>query len=271
MKFMLPWGVGVNYAYINQPISITKIAVGVNDGAPVDVTQFLKFEEIRSTVHATNARLDLWVLPFLNVYGLGNFIIESGTDVTVSEPFQFNATSSQKGYGGGFGFTAAGGVLGYFVTLDMNWTWNKLEQLATPVGTFLLTPRIGKNFGQVGPVQLVLWVGAMRQRIESDTRGEIRLSEALGDQINDFKDRVAEWYAGLPPGQQGIVDGIVGAIDRPGDPVIHYQLDKAVKYPWNMLVGTEIGLSDAWRIRAEFGFINRTQLILGLNYRFAGP
>jgi hypothetical protein len=271
MWFPLPWGVGLNYAYVDQPISITKIAVGVNDSAPVDITNAIKFQEIRSRVHATNARLDLWVLPFLSVYAMGNFILQSSTDVVVSDPIQFSAHSSQKGYGGGFGATAAGGILGYFVTLDMNWTWNKLDQLDSPVGTFLLTPRVGKNFGWVGPVQLVVWVGAMRQHIQSDTRGDIRLSEALGDQINDFKDRVADWYGGLTDRQKAIVGGIVDGIEGPGDPVIHYQLDKSVKYPWNMLVGTEVGLSDAWRLRAEFGFINRTQLVLGVNYRFAGP
>jgi len=52
--------------------------------------------------------------------------------------------------------------------------------------------------------------------------------------------------------------------------VIHYDLDKAVAYPWNMLVGSEFGLTPAWRLRAEVGFINRTQVVLGLCYRFGG-
>jgi hypothetical protein len=66
------------------------------------------------------------------------------------------------------------------------------------------------------------------------------------------------------------VRGIVGRLEGGGDPVIRYDLDKAVAYPWNLLVGTEIGLSRAWRIRAEVGFIHRTQVIVGLNYRFGG-
>jgi hypothetical protein len=53
--------------------------------------------------------------------------------------------------------------------------------------------------------------------------------------------------------------------------VIRYDLDKAVAHPWNMLLGTELGLSNAWRMRAEVGFIHRTQVIVGLNYRFGGP
>jgi hypothetical protein len=37
-----------------------------------------------------------------------------------------------------------------------------------------------------------------------------------------------------------------------------------------MLIGTEIGLTRAWRVRAEVGFIQRTQVIIGINYRFGG-
>ena len=79
-----------------------------------------------------------------------------------------------------------------------------------------------------------------------------------------------DWYDGLPPGRQAVVRALVEQIQAGGDPVIHYDLDKAVAYRWNMLIGTEIGLTREWRIRAEVGFIHRTQLIIGLNYRFGG-
>jgi hypothetical protein len=96
------------------------------------------------------------------------------------------------------------------------------------------------------------------------------LSEALGDAAGSFQQKVQDWYDGLPPGRQMIFQGLVDRITAAGDPVIHYDLDKAVAYPWNMLIGTEIGLTDAWRLRAEVGFIHRTQFIFGINYRFGG-
>jgi hypothetical protein len=98
------------------------------------------------------------------------------------------------------------------------------------------------------------------------------LSDAVGGSKNgSFQSELQNWYAGLSPEQQGPVGGIVGRIGSDLDPVIHYDLDKAVAYPWNLLIGTEIGLTDAWRVRSEVGFIHRTQFILGLNYRFGGP
>lgn len=269
IRFPLPFGLGLNYAYANQDIEISRVAVGVNDGEMQDLTHLLKFGELKSRVNAANLRADLWVLPFLNVYAMGNYVLEAATDVAIVEPFAFNAGAVQSGVGGGFGTTLAGGFWGFFGTLDLNWTWNKMEKLDKPVGTFLLTPRVGKNFGTWGGVEWIFWVGAMRQKIESETKGSIRLSDAVGGTGDgSFQGRVQDWYDALPPGRQAIVEGIVSGIGGGGDPVIHYDLDKAIKYPWNMLVGGEVGLSKAWRLRAEFGFIHRTQLVLGINYRF---
>jgi hypothetical protein len=268
MKFPLPFGIGLNYAYINQPINISRVAVGVNDSEMVDISDVIVFDKLNSKVNAMNLRVDLWVLPFLNVYGMGNYVVEAKTDVSISAPFAFDAGATQSGYGGGFGFTGAASVWGFFGTIDLNWTWNKLEKLNIPVGTFLLTPRVGKNFGKLAGIDWIFWVGAMKQVIDSKTRGDIRLSEALGDAAGSFKEKVQDWYNGLPPGRQMIFEPLVDRITAAGDPVIHYDLDKAVAYPWNMLIGTEIGLTDAWRLRGEVGFIHRTQFILGINYRF---
>ena len=238
----------------------------------VDLSDLIVFDHLNSKVHAMNLRADLWVLPFLNLYAMGNWAIQSQTSVSISEPFSFDAGASQSGYGGGFGLTAAAGAWGFFGTIDLNWTWNKLQKLDQPVGTFLLTPRIGKNFGKLGGVEWIFWVGAMRQVIEAGTRGEIRLSDAVGGGGNadgSFQQDLRAWYDALPPGRQAVVGGLVSRIQG-NDPVVHYDLDKAVAYPWNVLIGTEIGLTPAWRIRAEVGFIQRTQVIIGLNYRFGG-
>ncbi|MET0595597.1 MAG: hypothetical protein ABW133_23065 [Polyangiaceae bacterium] len=94
----------------------------------------------------------------------------------------------------------------------------------------------------------------------------MRLPLPLGIGLNDAK--VRGWYDGLPVGQKVIVEKLVQRIGAHGDPELHYDLDKAIAYSWNLLIGSEIDLSDAWRLRAEFAFIQRTQLVLGFNYRF---
>lgn len=269
ITFPLPLGIGLNYAYADQPIEITRIAVGVNGGPMQDLSKIIKFGDLRSKIQAVNLRVDLWVLPFLNVYAMGNYIYQSETQVPIVEPFAFTAGATQQGTGGGFGTTFAGGAWGFFGTLDLNWTWNKMEKLDKPVATFLLTPRVGKNFGKWAGLEWILWVGAMRQKIESKTEGAINLKDAVGGSGDgSFQGKLEDWYNGLPPGQQAIVGGIVNKIGGGGNPVINYDLDKSIKYPWNMLVGGELGVTKAFRVRAEVGFIQRTQLVLGLNYRF---
>lgn len=268
IRFPLPAGLGINYAYVDQPIAIDNISIAVNDGEYVNLDEYIEFGELRSKVALLNARADLWVLPFLNVYALGNYVIESSTTVQVVQPFEFTAGATQGGGGGGFGFTGSYGYAGFFGTLDLNWTWNRLEKLSVPVGTFLLTPRVGRNFGRVGPVELVFWVGAMSQTIQSDTSGSISLQETLGEaDLDPFREKLEAWYDGLGPVRQRAVDQLVDGLEG-ADPIIHYRLDKRVAEPWNALIGTEIGLSDAWRIRAELGFLGRTQVMIGVNYRF---
>lgn len=268
--FPLPWGVGLNYVYANQAISIPEISIAANESDYVDITDLIEFGDIRSRVHATNLRLDLWVLPFLNIYALGNYLPSSTTSVEIEAPFQFEAQGVQDGGGGGFGATAAFGFHGFFGTLDMNWAWSKMRNLSTPVSTFLLTPRVGRNFGKVGPIRLAVWTGAMRQAVGSKTEGSISLKDAVDEPGDAFAQKILDWYNGLSPVQQALVNRVVDEIDTDRDVVIHYRLKKQLQNRWNMTLGTEVGFTDNLFLRAEVGFIGRTQVVCGLNYRFGG-
>jgi len=268
IKFPLPFGIGLNYAVINQDINIKNIQLAVNDSEWVDLSKVIQFDRVRSSVKGLSTRFDLWVFPFLSVYGLATWGIDTDTDVSLAEPFKLNAGASQGAYGGGFGTTAAFGAFGIFGTLDMNFTWNKVEALDKSVFGFLLTPRFGKRFKIGRNVWWTGWVGAMRQSITAGTVGSIKLDDVIGEPSDSFKGKVKNWYDNLPPGQQAIVGGIHDRIQDNPSPVIHYKLDKEIADPWNMLLGMEADLSQRFQLRAEVGFIGRTQVILGVNYRF---
>jgi hypothetical protein len=270
IAFPLPWGVGLNYAFIDQPVVISDLAIAVNDGEFVNLDQIVQFDHVDSLVHGINARLDVWLFPFLNVYGLANYAIKANTDVALAEPFPLNAGATQPGGGGGFGTTVAGGAFGFFGTVDLNWTRNKMQLLDEPVNTLLVTPRVGRRVFRVGKYELTAWLGAMFQRIGVETRGQIRLSEAIGEPSDEFQDKLDAWYDGLSPPAQAAVGAIVEELrDALGeDPVVRYKLDKRVARPWNMVAGAQLELSENWQLRVEVGFIKRTQVIAGLNYRF---
>jgi len=148
VEFPLPWGFGLTYIYMQQPIDIADIALGVNDGALVDVSQIVKFRSVESKVHALNARLDLWLLPFLNVYVMGTYSPKTRTSVALSDPFALEANAIQWIVGEGFGTTAAFGMYGAWITLDANWTWNHAELVEAAIRTTLVTPRVGAQVGR---------------------------------------------------------------------------------------------------------------------------
>ena len=268
IKFPLPFGIGINYAAINQDITIKNMQLAVNDSEWVDLSKVVTFDRVRSSVKGLNTRLDLWVFPFLNVYALGTWGIDTDTDVSLATPFKLNAGASQSAYGAGFGSTVAFGAFGIFGTLDMNVSWNKVEALNQPVFGFLMTPRFGKRLKIGKNVWWTGWVGAMRQYITAGTEGSIKLDDVIGEPSDSFKGKVKSWYDSLDRGGQAIVGGIYDRIQNNPSPVIHYKLDKVIKDPWNMLLGMEADLSQRVQFRAEVGFLGRSQIILGVNYRF---
>lgn len=266
-KFPLPFGINLNYAWLQQPIVIDKLELAVNDGDYVNLDKIVKFDKVTAAAHGLNLRVDAWLFPFLNVYALGNYIIQAQTDVRLSEPFPLTAGATQAGGGGGLGTTLAYGAFGFFFTGDFNWTRNKMQKLTAPVDTLLFTPRVGRKVFRKGKYELAMWAGTMFQSIGAKTTGKIRLSEAVGDS-GALRDKVQDWYDGLTPPQKALVGSIVDGLESPGDPVIHYRLNKRVQYPWNMVLGAQLEINEHWQLRTEVGFIHRTQVIAGLNYRF---
>ncbi|HEX6240244.1 MAG TPA: hypothetical protein VFZ61_05105, partial [Polyangiales bacterium] len=209
ITFPLPWGLGLNYAFIDQPVTIDSLQLGINDGEMHDLSEVVKFDRVNSKVHGMNARLDVWLFPFWNVYGLVNYAAKAITDVRLSEPIVLDAGAEQQGGGGGLGTTLAMGFWGIFATVDFNWTMNKMQKLDQPVHTILVTPRVGTKIFRYKTFELTAWVGAMFQRIGVDTQGKIRLSDAIGEPSDELRGKIDDWYDGLPPVRQAAVRALV--------------------------------------------------------------
>jgi len=269
MRFPYPFGIGLTYLEAVQPIDVKNLQVAVNDGAFTDVSRFVQFESLDSNVQAANARFDLWVLPFLNVYVLGNYLLSTEGDAVLSKPFPLRAGATQTGYGGGFGVTGAFGLFGFFGTADLNFTWNQLSNLDSLVRTVVLAPRVGKRFVVTNHVAIAGWIGAMRQDVQADTSGSLKLSDAVGDKNEGtVEGEIARWYQGLGPADQAATQGFGDRFPTGGDPTIHYKLDKALANPWNGLIGIDVDVDQRFQIRTELGFFGRTQMLVGVNYRF---
>ena len=63
-------GISAQYLYQQSDILITDLAVGFNNGPLYPLDQIIRFNSAVATSNGVNVRPDLWVFPFLNVYGI---------------------------------------------------------------------------------------------------------------------------------------------------------------------------------------------------------
>ena len=280
--FDIPYPVGLmlNYFSMDQKINISNISLGVNDSELVDFTKFIEFGNIETKVNITTFRPDLWILPFLNIYGIFGYG-NSSTKVELSNPVQFTTNPDFNGSSYGFGLTFAFGVGPAFVAIDQNWNWAHLKQLEKALPAQNFSFRIGHSFlFESRPDRNVaLWFGGFRQRIEANTEGSVKLSEIFPSLPDEKKeqivDKAKDWYEDLSPIDKAKVRVVYEAVSNYldgkdlSDNRINYKLDKSPLKEWNMIFGAQYQHDKHWQLRTELGtFGARTQFLLSLNYRF---
>ena len=219
-------GLGINYLWQESDLIIEDLFVGFNNGPMYDLDEIVRFEGAVATASAINFRPDIWLLPFLNVYGLFTKA-KTSTEIAAglwlpdannvwSEVTSFSSKAEFDATGFGIGMTPTMGVAGGWIALDMNVTWQSISALDKPVMTFVFGPRFGKSFKFRNNPQsnIAFWVGAFRLHLKSETSGSLALNEVipidgLQDKVDAGMDKVAEteiavdeWWAGLTPIEQ---------------------------------------------------------------------
>jgi hypothetical protein len=288
--FDIPYPTGgmVNYFYVKQGLIIDNMRLGLlteNQDVPLTEIDFIEFGDNFSTAQTVMFRPDVWVLPFLNVYGI--FATgTSKTEVNITVPFELQSIVDQKGKTLGFGMTLAGGLGPVWTALDFNISWTKPELLEESVKVNTFGIRFGHNFvNKSKPYRNIgVWVGAMRASLSSGTVGEIKLKDALPPETFARKDEIVAdynaWYGSLDPNNpldaikiakaDQILTPLVERIDAAdGEAIIRYGIDKGLKQEWNGLIGAQIQWNKNWMFRTEAGVVgDRKSLLLSLNYRF---
>ena len=220
-----PAGFGINYIYQKSNILISDVKVGFNGSEMVDVDEIINFNTTTSETHGLNIRPDIWLFPFLNIYGIfAKATSTTSIDVSVGIPnidSGFNELFNVKSdvhvptQTLGFGLTPAASVWGGWIALDMNFTWTDVETLDNRVFSFVFDPRIGKTFNlKKKDRKISVWVGAFRLHINRETGGNIAFNEVMDadqwyEKINIGEQKVGEaqidlddWWASLTPIEQ---------------------------------------------------------------------
>ncbi|MCS2158125.1 hypothetical protein MUU48_14545 [Scandinavium sp. H11S7] len=271
----LPFGVNVSYMNMRQNIDVDSISLtGLKAGGmqlPDDMFN-IGVGDTRERSETENLRLDMWVFPFLNVYGiLGHTKGSSVSNISVdADPGKYDAGTlrhpnpdhiiAQAVHAGyesgalqdldfklnfegttyGAGVTLAGGYGNWFTILDTNYTQTNFDILDGKISALTVSPRVGYRFefqGLDGPSHLSLWVGSMYQDVQQEFKGN--LSDLnLPSQLNSV-----------------VEDG-------------RFDVKQHLTSPWNMLVGAQYEITQNFNVLTEFGFNDRNSFFVAGEYRF---
>ena len=283
-----PAGIMANYMWIRQGILIDNLQLGIktdNKDIPLTPVDFIEFGDNLNTSYTVNVRPDLWIFPFLNVYGIFGYG-NSRTEVTLKYPIELESVVEQGIATYGFGVLGAFGIGPIWMSVDANFTWNKPELLEKSVPVNVVGIRVGHTFTfkKRPDRNFAIWIGAMRVSMGAETVGEIKLSDALPPETWERKDEIVDnywtWYDGLNPQNpidkkqiekaDEILTPIVEKIDQAdGSTIVRYGMDKQAKQMWNGLIGVQFQLNKSWMFRSEGGIIgDRKSILVSANYRF---
>lgn len=270
-----PFGIGFNYMNMRQNIDVDSIQFsGLSLGkTPLPSNLFnIDVGKTREKSKTETLRLDTWVLPFLNVYGIvghtkGSSLSQVSVDADPSQQKGFldkfiartvhgmNKSGQLrdldfkldfKGTTYGAGFTLVGGYENWFTSVDTNYTRTNFDILDGQISALTVSPRVGYRFlvpGISGQSHLNLWVGTMYQDVQQRFKGS----------LSDLK---------MPAELQSLMM----MANKNGEG--RFDVKQHLQSPWNVLIGTQYEITKHFNLLTEFGFSERNSFMVSGEYRF---
>ena len=241
-----PFGVGVTFYDAQQPVDVKDLKLGAG-GSPPESSKFVKVgRPITSWQQNVSSRLDVWLLPFFNIYGVAGYTRGNtrGT-VTITSPVfgllnqDLPLLAEFHGPTVGGGATLAAGFkvtewrdLHAFMVGDVNHTVTflkfKNESLIaeTKPRATVASTRVGVRGAVTESIHASLWAGAMYQLIQEEVAGSV---------------------AGR---------------------TIEFVINQRAASPWNTLIGGQIELGRHFNLLVEGGIGPRSSILTGAVFRF---
>lgn len=286
--FSLPYsaGFGVQYLWQRSDLVIENLQVGFNHGPLHSLDEVVRFDNAVSEVNAVNVRPDIWLFPFLNIYGIlaksnpttaidaGIYVPDGNGNWTkviqLDTKAEFEATSL------GFGFTPTIGVGGGWMAFDFNFTWNDIPELDKPAFAFIFGPRFGKSIKLKKPdSNIALWVGGFRLKLNSATQGSINLSELFDsnglqmkvdsgiETVGDRQEAVDDWWDDLTPVEQ----------KNPVNVAKYETANRALATTGNFLNSMDEALNDGQSASVQYSLDKRPKnmwnFVIGTQYQYS--
>lgn len=146
----LPLGTGFIWTELDRKVAVGDVRLGLGNNTPTSVDR-VSVPTTKMRASSKLARVDLWVLPFLNLYGIVGHT-ESTGDVAVtverfpfpfSPPATINVPVNLQGTTAGWGMTTGIGTKKWFAMLDLNKTWTDFDRVNSSLTALVITPRVG--------------------------------------------------------------------------------------------------------------------------------
>ena len=285
--YNLPYSAGFSAQYFSSENSliINNLNVGFNGGTMYNLDGLVRFEETKALATAVTFRPDIWLFPFLNIYGIVG-LAQASTNVNFGiwipdtsgvdqKLFSYGTKVDFKTTTFGLGMTPTIGVGGGFLALDMNVAWTDVPQLSHPARSFVLGPRFGKNFKLKKEKAFTVWAGGFRVAIASKTDGSIKLSEVasgsgeLGTNIDkaivkvgDTQEQVDAWWTSLTPQQQ----------QNPVNKAKYETANKTLDRAGEILNAADVALNSVANSTVQYSMTKQVKdawnFIIGAQYQF---
>ena len=294
IKFQLPFGVNANYVYNKMTLEMTEFSLDLN-GRPIDGINedSMGFQPIIAKSSGLNVRADVWILPFLNFYGI---YAESNGSTQISmapfggklielDPVPFRSSTL------GIGTTFVYGWRNVFVSTDVNYTSSGSDILEDKVGFLVASVRVGKRVQFANDMAIAVYIGGMYRNFvgHEANKGNVLLAEyfpglkdgileGIDNKVSSNEELIADpdypYSADDPTKLQlrtrnAALNEISGKIENAPPSQVNYQLKKDIIQPWSLQVGFNYEITQNWMFRGELGYSSgQTFLLTGLQYRF---
>ncbi|MFQ6005276.1 MAG: hypothetical protein ACE5OQ_07205 [Woeseia sp.] len=238
-KMPRAFGIGIDYFNMDQPYQIDNLVFNAPPGVPLPPITDPSSIIVDNDVTHVDIKLDVWLLPFLNVFAVygqidGDTSVDlSGVGIPLLPPEVQTLRIDYDGdvYGGGVVLAAGGdnwfaSVTGTFTDTSLSGVFN------SSVDATAVQPRVGVRFDDNTEV----WIGGYFIDAEEKHSGTISLD--LG-----------------PLG--------------PGVPIpIDFSVDLSQQQDFNFSLGLHTMFADSWEATVEVGGSDRDTVLANLTYRF---
>lgn len=232
-----PMGINLIYVDLSQNVHINSLYLSKGRLNLENMSKILSLniKKAKTSNQSKLLRADLWVFPFLNLYGfIGQTQGNTSANLDIkffNKNYPYNLNVDYKGVTYGGGITLVGGYKNFFSLVDFNYTKTSLKKIKGSITSLIISPRVGYQF-DMGNIKTAFWIGGMFQNIREKLNGDL-------DKIIDFP----------------IKD-------------IKFKVQESSSLPWSTNLGMRTQLNESIEIIGEFGIGKGKIITLSIGYRF---